>query len=583
VAVRHADADTAPGAGKDQRNASPAAGRRATDAATARVGCAGPLLRPATLLGLQRTAGNRAVGSVLSRVGAAPVQRQAFPPGTDPALVSKLDALVDRVAGELGAYSTFRNAPLDGAALPGRSVISAVSRFQDGQLLEPWMTGYARHRLGPANLKLLQEMISMNGVGFPDFDVLFGVAFQDPGHAYTCELKAATRVIDKAISKVTPIVTINYSNAFGWHWKRDYRLAGAELTVKGSVKPEIDPKTGKIKPEFQAGPKAGPITLDITGKAKADPTPIRYWGGNNFGGVVAVAKTAGKFKFGPAGGELGGMTAITFGGGPFGTISFPFFTKPGVKIGGRPGASVEVGIGMGVGHASGVGDTVIDKPPELVEVLTATPSFYTLTANIGPFETGSFVPPPSASGTLRELKATLEAWKAKVLDPQAEDLRRKGVDPDQNYRLDFYLTGTTSRAWRGASTEKRRLERNVALGVERATAVAVDVGSVFAGQVRRTTAASGGTSTRGLGSDHRPAENLTDEEAERVYEAERAEAMKLTDPEERRTRLEAAEHNFGRGSDQPYGRRVHVMVRWNGFLIIRSLAPAPAAVPTTAP
>jgi hypothetical protein len=522
------------------------------------------------VLRLQRSAGNRAVGTVVGSGPAAPIQRQSYPSGTDPALVARLDAVVDRVAGELGTYAAFRASPMAGASLPGRGVTSVVSRFEDHQPLESWMTAYARHRLGPAKLKLLQEMIGINGTGFPEFDRLFGVGYQDPGHAYTCRLKAATSVVGKAISKVTPTVTISYSNVFGWRWTRDFTLAGAELTVKGSV----DSKRGA-----KGGPKPGPISLDISGTANADPTPIRYWGLDDFSGVVAVAKTASKYKFGMVGGALGGLTAITFSGGPFGTISFPFFTAPSASLkGGTPSSSLEVSLGMGVGHAS-AGDMTVDELPELVEVLTPTRSFYSLTVNIGPFETGSAVPPPSASVTLRELKAALDAWRSRVLDPQAEDLRAKGIDPDRNYQLDVYLTGTTSRAWRSAPSEKRRLESNAALGGERARAVAANVTSIFASQVRRTIAESGGTSTVGPWSDDQPKQHLTDDEAERVYRQERAEAMRDPDPVSRRARLQAAARNFGRQSDQPYGRRVHVMVRWNGFLITRALAPQARTVP----
>lgn len=53
----------------------------------------------------------------------------------------------------------------------------------------------------------------------------------------------------------------------------------------------------------------------------------------------------------------------------------------------------------------------------------------------------------------------------------------------------------------------------------------------------------------------------------------RAEALREPDPETRRLRLKAIEANLGKRSDQPYGRRVSVLARWEGKRIIKALVP----------
>ena len=524
---------------------------------------------PRVMVWLQRTIGNRAVGSALDTGGPRSVQRQAFPHGTHPELLKRLDALVDRVAGEVGAFAVYKKAPLDGAGLPGAKLTSAVSRFQDNDPLQPWMRGYARARLGPANLRLLQEMISMNGRGFPDFDVLFDVPYQDPGHDYGCTLKAAKTLKERAITKIVPIVTITYRNALGWQWTRDYTLAAVEITAGVSASKE----KGK-RPKVKGGLGGGLLELDISGTAKADPVPIRFWGGNDFSGGVKVLKTAAKARVGPGGGKLPGLTAIVFTGGPFGEISFPFISGLSGSIkGGGKGVSAEVGIGMGVGGAIGLGETDVVPPPELREESRPTRAFYTLNVNIGPFATGSAVPPEMAAGALRQLRTTFDTWRERILEPQAKDLRAAGIDPDDNYRFTLYLTGTTSRSWRTARTEKGRLESNAALGLDRARAVEPEVKAAFSGRLRGVQAESGGTSTLGPSSAEQRPEAMSDEEAERIYAAERAEALKEPDPEIRRLRLKAIDANFGRQSDQPFGRRVHVLARWEGYLIVKALVP----------
>lgn len=156
----------------------------------------------------------------------------------------------------------------------------------------------------------------------------------------------------------------------------------------------------------------GRLDLDISGSARADPQPIRYWGGNDFSGGVLVAKIGGKAKVGPAGGKIPGLTAITFTGGPFGTVSFPFINGLSGSISGcGKGASAEVGIGMGVGGSIGLGETEVTPPPELREERRVATSFLTWTLNVGPFETGKADPPEKSREWLHGLREHLEDWK----------------------------------------------------------------------------------------------------------------------------------------------------------------------------
>src|SRR5206468_8524733 len=108
----------------------------------------------------------------------------------------------------------------------------------------------------------------------------------------------------------------------------------------------------------------------------ADPTPVRYCGGDDFTGVVTVVKTSAKGHIGPAGGALPGLTAVVFHGTPAGDVGFPFISSlTGSISAGATDAGWDVSIGGGIGKAVGMGETVVTPPPELKEVNQLARSF----------------------------------------------------------------------------------------------------------------------------------------------------------------------------------------------------------------
>jgi hypothetical protein len=494
------------------------------------------------------------------------------PPGTD---TTKIDALIARVGAECDAFGRFKLSPLRGADIPGRtsSLQTAVSRWEDP--IEDWMKPHVREKMGPLRLKLLNEMISMSGVGWPDFEKLFDVSYQTPSHKYTLELKAATTVTEKQLAKVAPTVTIKYTNAFGWNWQREYALAGVQLNVGARASVAEGKKGAKVKPG--GGLSVTPISLDITGTGSADPIPIRYAGSDDFTGGFSIVKGTSAWKFGPAGGSLGGLTAVVFHGMPTGDVSFPFIAPPSASVSGGKDFKVDVGLGEGAGVAVGRGDAVVTPPPIIDEVLKLNPSFREWAAVIGPFETGSPFVTPAAAGIVDQLNATVYGFKKQTLDPQADQLRSQSVDPDKNFSLTFEVVGMTSRSWGAARSNAERLRKNQVLSANRATAVETAIHNRFP-DVRSVSKQGQGAHAVGPSTDEgRPM--LDDAEAQALYEQRKAEAQQIVDPVERKRMLQGIEANFGPASDQQAARRVYVFCRWEGLMIMKVLVPR-APVPT---
>jgi len=531
-------------------------------------------LTPETILVLQRLVGNGGVGTLLAPRGEQParaltqpltVQRQA-PPGTD---TSKLDTLIAQVSAECDAFGTFKQNPLDGEQIPGRnpSIQRAVSRW-DGGPVESWMKQYVQEKMGPLRMHLLNEMISMSGVGWPDYETLFDVSYQDPGHKYTLELKAAGTVVEKQIAKLAPTVTIKYTNAFGWAWQRDYRLAGFEISAGASV----ERKGKKAKPG--GGLSAGPISLDISGTANATPVPLRYCGGENFTGAFMIVKSSTSGHLGPAGGTLGNLTAISFEGTPAGEVSFPFITGVSGEVSGTSTkVGVDVSIGGGSGKSFGLGETKVTPPPVLEEQTQLSKSFREWEAVIGPFDTERADVSPEAAGYLDQLKKTVYDFKTSKLDPMAEDLRAQSIDPDKNFQLTFDIVGMASRSWASAAGNTDRLRRNRDLSLRRAAAVETEVYNRFPDvrEVKKEGSGSHAVGPTPEGGGAAPM--LDDAQAQALYEQKKKEAMAEPDPETRKMMLQAVEANYGPGSDQQAARRVYVFCRWEGMMIMKVLVP----------
>jgi hypothetical protein len=502
------------------------------------------------------------------------VQRQAAPPGTD---TSKLDALIAQVGAECDAFGKYKQSPLDGKAMPGqdRDIQLAVSRW-DGAPVESWMKGYAAGKMGPLHTKLLNEMISMSGVGWPDYETLFDVAYQNPNHRYTMELKAAKTVTEKVIAKIVPIVTISYANDFGWAWHRDYALAAAQISAGISV----SKKKGKEKTS-KGGTSVGPVSLDIKGTASAKPVPIRFCGGNDFTGIVTVAKTSAKGHLGPAGGALPGLTAVSFHNTPEGDVNFPFLSPlTGSISGAKTDAGIDISIGEGIGKAVGLGETVVTQPPELKEVVQLSKSYRLWQAVIGPFGTGQAVVSPEAAGYLDQMHKQVYDFKTQELDPIAQALRDQSVDPDKNFQLDFDVVGMASRSWSSARSNTARLKLNQQLSLRRADAVETEIHNRFADvhSVEKTGSGAHAVGPTPEGGGLPPI--LDDAQAQALYEAKKKEALAETDPETRRMMLKAVEANYGPNGDQQAARRVYVFCRWDGYMIMKTLVPVTPSTPS---
>ncbi|CAB3783898.1 hypothetical protein LMG28614_01757 [Paraburkholderia ultramafica] len=412
----------------------------------------------------------------------------------------------------------------------------------------------------------------MSGLGWPDYEMLFDVSFQKPDHKYTLELKATKSITEKAVAKIAPIVTITYSNAFGWAWHRDYTLAGLEMSAGISA----SRKAKKVKPK--GGLSGGTLSLDIEGKASADPTPIRYCGGNDFTGMVTVLKTSAKGHIGPAGGALPKLTAVVFHGTNAGDVGFPFFAPlTGSISGGATDAGVDVSLGGGLGKAVAWGETAVTPPPELKEVTKLSAALRQWTVTIGPFSTGTAIVPQQAAGYLDDLHKTVYDFKVQKLDPMAQDLRDQSVDPDKNFQLDFDVIGMASRSWRSAGTDAARLKRNKQLSLLRASAVELEIHNRFPAvrEVTKTGAGSHAVGPSKEGGGGRPL--LDDSEAQALYEAKRKEALADPDPVTRRMALKAVEANYGPHGDQQEARRVVVFCRWDGYMIMKALVPVMAS------
>ena len=492
------------------------------------------------------------------------LQRQA-PDDKD---TSKVDALIDQVGAECDAFAKYKASPLEGAAMPGTSIQLAVSRW-DGGPVEPWMRGYIKEKMGPLRGKLLQEMMSMSGVGWPDYETLFDVSYQLPEHKYTIELKAATTIIGKALQKLAPKVTIKYSNTFGWNWQRDYSLAGLEMSAGISA---VASKGKKVKPK--GGLSGGTISLDISGSASADPVPIRYCGPNDFTGLFTVVKGSAGGHLGPGSGKLGALTAIVFHGTPDKDVSFAFITPlNGSVSGGATDAGVDVSIGGGAGKSIG-GETTVTPPPELEEVVKLTKSFREWEAVIGPFATGQASVSPEAAQYLDQMHDTVYKFKQQSLDPITNDLQAQSIDPAKNFQLTFDLVGMASRRWSTAGNSGERQDKNTALSLQRAAAVETEIHNRFPDAQAVTKEGLGAHSVGPTSGNGSLPPMLDDAQAQQLYEEKKKEALAEPDPVTRRMMLQAVEANYGPGADQQAARRVYVFCRWEGLMTMKSLVPA---------
>lgn len=523
--------------------------------------------------GSLHSAGRSSIGNLITRFQIPQhsiVQRQV-PPDTD---TSKLDALIAQVGTECDAFGKYKQSPLDGKAMPGQTIQLAVSRW-DGGPVEPWMKGYVGGKMGPLRTKLLNEMISMSGVGWPDYETLFDVSIQTPNHKYTMELKAVKTLTEKVIAKIVPIVTISYTNDFGWAWHRDYTLVAIEISAGISAAKK---KGSKVKPKGGLG--GGPLSLDISGKASADPVPIRFCGGNDFTSVVSIVKTSVKAHLGPAGGALPGLTAVSFHRTPNGDVNFPFLAPlTGSITGGATDVGVDVSVGAGIGKSVGIGETVVTPPPELKEENKLSRSYREWEAVIGPFDTGEAFVLPAAAAYLDKLHKQVYDFKTQQLDPMAQALRDQSVDPDKNFQLDFNIIGMTSRSWSSARSDAARLKLNEQLSLRRADAVETEIHNRFADVHEVTKTGSGAHAVGPTPEGGGVPPMLDDAEAQALYLTKLKEAKEEKDPKTRRMMIKAVEANYGPNGDQQAARRVYVFCRWNGYMIMKTLVPVTPSTP----
>jgi hypothetical protein len=511
---------------------------------------------------LQRSPESGLTRPRVSHSGHTAIQRQA-PSDAD---TSEVDAMIAQVSAECAAFGKYKLSPLDGKSIPGAAARSAGARWNS--TVESWMPDYARQKMGPPP----HEPAERNG-GYVWCGLAhrYGSAFWN----YLPEARpqvhhgtqAAKTITEKAIEKIVPTVPVSYTNAFGWAWKRDYTLAAVEINASISAS-----KAKGQKAKAKGGLGGGLLSLDIKGKASADPTPIRYCGGNDFTGVVTVVKTAAKAHLGPAGGALPGLTAVFFHGTPAGDVAFPFISGlTGSISGSKTDAGVDVSIGAGFGKVIGLGETTVTPPPELKEVNQLSSSFREWEVVVGPFNTGEAVVPPVAAGYLDQLHKTVFDFKAQKLDPIAKDLQDQSVDPEKNFQLEFEVVGMASRSWRSASSSTARLKLNEELSQKRAASVETEINNRFSNvrSVRKTGSGAHAVGPSPSGGGVPPM--LDDQQAQELYERKKKEAMEEKDPKVRKMLLQAVEANYGPQSDQLAARRVYVFCRWEGVMIMKTL------------
>ena len=363
-------------------------------------------------------------------------------------------ALVDSVRALCAAWRTYRQAPASADnAMPGHGIGAKVfiPFTVKAGALPGWFKERASRELGPENLALLEEMMSVTHEGWGEGSALFNVKRLTVQHKYSMFAKGTP--LNTAL-----IVTVYYENNLPspWKWHRDFAIPGLEVDVLGLAKGKKD------KLSF-SGTFDGTTTESYVGYENLNKKAVH---------VVKGPSVSAKWSIVSAGWSTG--ASATFETTP--PVVFKnFVLKPPdlPKLDGDPlqipDFSLSLG-GAGAGVALAIEDAHKDVKaiPTVGKLVRGTKQFR---ARIEQFANGSAELPADGDPALAELVSTLAAWRSQELEPIRTQLEAHGLDFAANAKLRVAVEGWASLRWAGAKDESDRHAKNQALSEQRARLV----------------------------------------------------------------------------------------------------------------
>lgn len=522
------------------------------------------------------------------------------------------EKIVAQVKSAVEAWKLFRQKPEKYGEMPrqtsGASDLAELLRTLG--MLSTAYGQYAAEQLGAEAVAYLTEMAAF----MPEYRILVGaipgVAYVPPAHKYTMTLKHEGATPDS----VNPFISVEYTNAFNWHWTQT--LVGMQAAWNVGISRDL--KSGKVEGGMQDpawGKKPGEENflmpqiglISINSNCVANPTG--YWGYQDLGGPTLIAngpKLTGSFN--GLGGKVmntGGMISIMgLGGGPPGSLDFMNLeakvinlqlktpeNKSELNTSDDPTDKFKVSLTL-LEVAGGAVVTFGDASVSVANLQpTPVPEEKVWRYVYSGFETGS-AEAPIPDG---EVKSVLDLIREDISDKQRNVesikpyLEQAGIR--QDFKLDFYCEGYASRRWLGAGTDDRaRLQRNQELSERRAQNVTAMLNGAF-GPAHTYNFTGKGAAIDLPQPGKRFGELVAEEGNEVLIEQlirERAEQYQkdradLT-PDEARKAAEqdrkSIETNLGKTSDNAFARRVNITVTWSGYNIQWG-APGPASPATS--
>ncbi|HET9981067.1 MAG TPA: DUF4157 domain-containing protein, partial [Ktedonobacterales bacterium] len=526
------------------------------------------------------------------------------------------EKIIAQVRSAVEAWKLFRQKPEKYGEMPRQTSAASdlAELLRTLGMLSVAYGQYAAEQLGAESVAYLTEMAAF----MPEYRILVGaipgVAYVPPAHKYTMTLKHEGATPDS----VNPFISVEYTNAFNWHWTQT--LVGMQAAWNVGISRDL--KSGKVEGGMQDpawGKKPGqenvlmPQIGLISINSNCVATPTGYWGYQDLGGPTLIAngpKLTGSFN--GLGGKVmntGGMISIMgLGGGPPGSLDFMNLeakvinlqlktpeNKSELNTSDDPTDKFKVSLTL-LEVAGGAVVTFGDASVSIASLQpTPVPEEKVWRYVYSGFETGS-AEAPIPDG---EVKSVLDLMKEDISDKQRNVesikpyLEQAGIR--QDFKLDFYCEGYASRRWLGAGTDDQaRLQKNQELSERRAQNVTAMLNGAFGPGHTYSSTGKGaaidlpqpgkrfGELIAEVGNEVL-IEQLIRERAEQ-YQKDRADLS----PDEARKAAEqdrkSIETNLGKTSDNAFARRVNITVTWSGYNIqwgaSTSAPPAPSSAST---
>ncbi|HEY5934716.1 MAG TPA: hypothetical protein VIU61_08775, partial [Kofleriaceae bacterium] len=514
------------------------------------------------------------------------------------------DQICSKIKTALDQWKAFRGNPASYQSLKDIKSHGACSQLSELVRLGGADFGqFAKEKLGADAPPYLSEMAAFIGDFALLINVVPGVAHQDPKHEYTMKKDETSSWNNVPFVPFTSL-TVEYRNAFGWYWKRDFTGTQLQWKVGVEFKPMEapgkklggggvagDPAKNKVNPMIPL-----PATISINVDCKAKPSGYGYWGFDNLAGALTTAdgpSLKGTYLGFGAKTATGGIISIIGSGGPVGTLDFlniqtKFALKPdgpdNPLESGKPdetgkwkkkGATISATlVAAGAGGMKATGPAQVSVPELRPKPVLEEQQWKYF---IYGFETGSAdapIPIPEVNPIALMAKSDVDKKKAE-LDSIQEYLKEAGIK--ESFKVSVMCEGYASRRWEAAgNNESVRKQKNQELSERRAQNVLEDFRGVLGVEHDYSAVGKGPAVAQVTMQDAQTKTSMVTEEGKDIVDQKLREIAKTyesagatPDEAKRKAELERknVEQSIGRDSNQREARRVNVLVVWRGHKI----------------